>query len=121
MRGNKAYAIGKIQGTIKDFLKNNYYEAQYNNDVNGKLMTQKAYFLPSAWIIDAVNVDMKDNPHDWNIIPVSMDNGFTYCSDNAKDKSGIGTAVVRKMKNGKYVDTNNSSEDFTPKATPTVK
>lgn len=121
MRGNKAYAIGKIQGTIKGFLKNNYYEAQYNNDVNGKLMTQKAYFLPSAWIIDAVNVDMKDNPHDWNIIPVSMDNGFTYCSDNAKDKSGIGTAVVRKMKNGKYVDTNNSSEDFTPKATPTVK
>lgn len=121
MRGNKAYAIGKIQGTIKDFLKNNYYEAQYNNDVNGKLMTQKAYFLPSAWIIDAVNVDMKDNPHDWNIIPVSMDNGFTYCSDNAKDKSGIGTAVVRKMKNGKYVDTNNSSEDFTPKAKPTVK
>lgn len=121
MRGNKAYAIGKIQGTIKDFLKNNYYEAQYNNDVNGKLMTNKSYFLPSAWIIDAVNVDMKDNPHDWNIIPVSMDNGFTYCSDNAKDKSGIGTAVVRKMKNGKYVDTNNSSEDFTPKATPTVK
>lgn len=121
MRGNKAYAIGKIQGTIKDFLKNNYYEAQYNNDVNRKLMTQKAYFLPSAWIIDAVNVDMKDNPHDWNIIPVSMDNGFTYCSDNAKDKSGIGTAVVRKMKNGKYVDTNNSSEDFTPKAKPTVK
>lgn len=121
MRGNKAYAIGKIQGTIKDFLKNNYYEAQYNNDVNGKLMTQKAYFLPSAWIIDAVNVDMKDNPHDWNIIPVSMDDGFTYCSDNAKDKSGIGTAVVRKMKNGKYVDTNNSSEDFTPKAKPTVK
>lgn len=121
MRGNKAYAIGKIQGTIKDFLKNNYYEAQYNNDVNGKLMTQKAYFLPSAWIIDAVNVDMKDNPHDWNIIPVSMDNGFTYCNDNAKDKSGIGTAVVRKMKNGKYVDTNNSSEDFTPKAKPTVK
>lgn len=121
MRGNKAYAIGKIQGTIKDFLKNNYYEAQYNNDVNRKLMTQKAYFLPSAWIIDAVNVDMKDNPHDWNIIPVSMDNGFTYCNDNAKDKSGIGTAVVRKMKNGKYVDTNNSSEDFTPKAKPTVK
>lgn len=121
MRGNKAYAIGKIQGTIKDFLKNNYYEAQYNNDVNGKLMTNKSYFLPSAWIIDAVNVDMKDNPHDWNIIPVSMDNGFTYCSDNAKDKSGIGTAVVRKMKNGKYVDTNNSSEDFTPKAKPTVK
>lgn len=121
MRGNKAYAIGKIQGTIKDFLKNNYYEAQYNSEVNGKLMTNKSYFLPSAWIIDAVNVDMKDNPHDWNIIPVSMDNGFTYCSDNAKDKSGIGTAVVRKMKNGKYVDTNNSTNDFTPKAKPTVK
>lgn len=121
MKGNKAYAIGKIQGTIKDFLKNNNYDAQYNNDVNGKLMTQKAYFLPSAWIIDAVNVDIKDNPHDWNIIPVSMDKGFTYCNDNAKDKSGIGTAVVRKMKNGKYVDTNNSTEDFIPKAAPTMK
>lgn len=121
MKGNKAYAIGKIQGTIKDFLKNNNYDAQYNNNVNGKLMTQKAYFLPSAWIVDAVNVDIKDNPHDWNIIPVSMDKGFTYCNDNAKDKSGIGTAVVRKMKNGKYVDTNNSTEDFIPKAAPTMK
>lgn len=121
MKGNKAYAIGKIQGTIQDFLKNNNYDAQYNNNVNGKLMTQKAYFLPSAWIIDAVNVDIKDNPHDWNIIPVSMDKGFTYCNDNAKDKSGIGTAVVRKMKNGKYVDTNNSTEDFIPKAAPTMK
>lgn len=121
MKGNKAYAIGKIQGTIEDFLKNNNYDAQYNNNVNGKLMTQKAYFLPSAWIIDAVNVDIKDNPHDWNIIPVSMDKGFTYCNDNAKDKSGIATAVVRKMKNGKYVDTNNSTEDFIPKAAPTMK
>lgn len=121
MKGNKAYAIGKIQGTIEDFLKNNNYDAQYNNNVNGKLMTQKAYFLPLAWIIDAVNVDIKDNPHDWNIIPVSMDKGFTYCNDNAKDKSGIGTAVVRKMKNGKYVDTNNSTEDFIPKAAPTMK
>ena len=121
MKGNKAYAIGKIQGTIEDFLKNNNYDAQYNNNVNGKLMTQKAYFLPSAWIIDAVNVDIKDNPHDWNIIPVSMDKGFTYCNDNAKDKSGIGTAVVRKMKNGKYVDTNKSTEDFIPKAAPTMK
>lgn len=121
MKGNKAYAIGKIQGTIQDFLKNNNYDAQYNNDVNGKLMTQKAYFLPSAWIIDAVNVDIKDNPHDWNIIPVSMDKGFTYCNDNAKDKSGIGTAVVRKIMNGKYVDTNNSTEDFIPKAAPTMK
>lgn len=46
MKGNKAYAIGKIQGTIEDFLKNNNYDAQYNNNVNGKLMTQKAYFLP---------------------------------------------------------------------------
>lgn len=45
MKGNKAYAIGKIQGTIEDFLKNNNYDAQYNNNVNGKLMTQKAYFL----------------------------------------------------------------------------
>lgn len=121
MKGNKAYAIGKIQGTIQDFLKNNNYDAQYNNNVNGKLMTQKAYFLPSAWIIDAVNVDIKDNPHDWNIIPVSMDKGFTYCNDNAKDKSGIGTAVVRKIMNGKYVDTNNSTEDFIPKAAPTMK
>lgn len=48
MKGNKAYAIGKIQGTIEDFLKNNNYDAQYNNNVNGKLMTQKAYFLPSG-------------------------------------------------------------------------
>jgi hypothetical protein len=121
MSGVKAYAIAKIQGSKDDFLKNYKYAAQYHNEINGKLMTQQAYFVPSLWVIDAVNVDMKDNPHDWNIIPVSMDSGYTYCNDNKKDKSGIGTAVVRKKKNGKYVDTNNSTEDFIPKATPTVK
>lgn len=121
MQGNKAYAIGKIQGTKKAFLKHNYYEAQYHNEINGKLITQKAYFLPSSWIIDAVNIDMQDNPHDWNILPISMDKGYTYCIANTKDATGVGKAVVRKMQNGKYVDTNNSTEDFTPKATPTVK
>ena len=120
MHGNNAYAIAKIRGTKDDFLKNNTYDAQYHA-TNGKLMTTKAYFVPNAWIIDAVNLSYKDNDHQWRVMSILLDKGYTYCSDNKNDKSGIGTAVVRKVVNGKYADTNNSTEDFTPKATPTVK
>ncbi len=120
MHGNNAYAIAKIRGTKENFLKNNTYDAQYYA-VNGKLMTTNAYFIPNAWIIDAVNLSYKDNDHQWHVMSILLDKGYTYCSDNKNDKSGIGTAVVRKMANGKYADTNNSTEDFTPKATPTVK
>jgi hypothetical protein len=120
MHGNNAYAIAKIRGTKENFLKNNTYDAQYYA-VNGKLMTTNAYFIPNAWIIDAVNLSYKDNDHQWRVMSILLDKGYTYCSDNKNDKSGIGTAVVRKMANGKYADTNNSTEDFTPKATPTVK
>ena len=120
MHGNNAYAIAKIRGTKENFLKNNTYNAQYYA-VNGKLMTTNAYFIPNAWIIDAVNLSYKDNDHQWRVMSILLDKGYTYCSDNKNDKSGIGTAVVRKMANGKYADTNNSTEDFTPKATPTVK
>ena len=120
MHGNNAYAIAKIRGTKENFLKNNTYDAQYYA-VNGKLMTTNAYFIPNAWIIDAVNLSYKDNDHQWRVMSILLDKGYTYCSDNKNDKSGIGTAVVRKMANGKYADTNNSTEDFTPKTTPTVK
>lgn len=120
MHGNNAYAIAKIRGTKENFLKNNTYDAQYYA-VNGKLMTTNAYFIPNAWIIDAVNLSYKDNDHQWRVMSILLDKGYTYCSDNKNDKSGIGTAVVRKIANGKYADTNNSTEDFTPKATPTVK
>ncbi|WP_273412711.1 DUF4876 domain-containing protein [Prevotella aurantiaca] len=120
MHGNNAYAIAKIRGTKENFLKNNTYDAQYYA-VNGKLMTTNAYFIPNAWIIDAVNLSYKDNDHQWCVMSILLDKGYTYCSDNKNDKSGIGTAVVRKMVNGKYADTNNSTEDFTPKGTPTVK
>ena len=120
MHGNNAYAIAKIRGTKENFLKNNTYDAQYYA-FNGKLMTTNAYFIPNAWIIDAVNLSYKDNDHQWRVMSILLDKGYTYCSDNKNDKSGIGTAVVRKMANGKYADTNNSTEDFTPKATPTVK
>ena len=120
MHGNNAYAIAKIRGTKDDFLKNNTYDAEYYA-TNGKLMTTKAYFVPNAWIIDAVNLSYKDNDHQWRVMSILLDKGYTYCSDNKNDKSGIGTAVVRKVVNGKYAYTNNSTEDFTPKATPTVK
>ena len=62
MHGNNAYAIAKIRGTKENFLKNNTYDAQYYA-VNGKLMTTNAYFIPNAWIIDAVNLSYKDNDH----------------------------------------------------------
>lgn len=119
-QGTKAYAIGKSNISKEDFLKNNYYEAKYKNEYNGREMTERAYFLPTAWIIDAVNLDWKNNPHNWNLMPLSLDMGYTYCAEQRGDKKAYGTAVIRRIENGKFIDTNNSTNDFIPHATPSL-
>ena len=47
-----------------------------------------------------------------------MDAGYTYCGKSFNDNPW-GTCVKRKkLENGKLQDTNNSTNDFIPEATP---
>lgn len=120
--GTKSYAIAKIKGSKEDFLAKNFYRPYYMNNfvTPAKKMYEDAYMLPNSWIIDAVNLGMTKK-HEWYVISSVLDKGFASCAEDTKDTSRFGTAVIRKMEKGKYVDTNNSTDDFISKTTPSMK
>ncbi|MBO4844431.1 MAG: DUF4876 domain-containing protein [Bacteroidales bacterium] len=52
--------------------------------------------------------------------PDAFDSGWTYCGEFDGDTSRFGKSVLRKTADKKLVDTNNSTNDFTPNATPSL-
>lgn len=117
---NRSYAIAKMRGTAAEFVSQHYQETQYVA-ASGKQMVAQLVSVPNEWILDAVNLSIKDD-HDWSLLSPSLDAGFTYCLETFGDKTARGTAVVRKKgTDGKYIDTDNSTNDFTPRATPRMK
>ena len=119
--GVETYALGRIPVSKEAYMKDYQYDAVYTFKFKDfmKDMTKKGYLIPNSWIIDAVNLGMK-NEYKWNLVSPKLDAGFTYCLEALKDKTAYGTAVIRRMENGKYVDTNNSTNDFIPKTTPSL-
>lgn len=119
--GVDSYALARIPVSKETYMKDYQYDASYLFKFNNteKVMKTKGYLVPNSWIIDAVNLGMK-NGYKWNIISPKLDAGFTYCLEELHDETAYGTAVIRRMENGKYVDTNNSTNDFTPKTTPSL-
>lgn len=120
-RGSKAYAIARPTVGMDEFIAKYHYDytyvfsfGEYVFDMDGD-----AYRIPNDWIIDAVNCACHDE-WEWNVTSASLDAGFTYCAYTNSDKARYGKAVVRKKENGKWIDTNNSTNDFTPEATPTL-
>ena len=73
--------------------------------------------MPNAWIIDAVNLAVP-TVYEWNIISARLDKGFTYCGNVDFDEARYNKAVVRKRNENGWIDTNNSTNDFTPNAVP---
>ncbi|MGP1590242.1 MAG: DUF4876 domain-containing protein [Prevotella sp.] len=120
-RGVETYALARIPVSKEAYMKDYQYDAVYTFKFKDfmKDMTKKGYLIPNSWIIDAVNLGIK-NKYEWNLVSPKIDAGFTYCFEEFDDKTAYGTAVIRRMENGKYVDTNNSTNDFTPKTTPSL-
>ena len=122
-RGSETFALARMQGTKEDFLRDNKYTATYLfvfGDFS-KEMTTDTYKVPNAWIVDAVNCSPRDE-FEWLVIDSSLDAGWTWCAENNSDAKRFNTAVVRKTAAGgtKLQDTNNSTNDFTPHATPSL-
>ncbi|MBP5704128.1 MAG: DUF4876 domain-containing protein, partial [Paludibacteraceae bacterium] len=46
--------------------------------------------------------------------------GWAHCGTTTSDKTRYGKSVVRKKNGNKWVDTNNSTEDFESEAKPTL-
>ena len=123
-QGLKAYAIARLQVDKETFLKDYTYDYDY---INSNIpMSRSTYKVPNSWIIDAVNLSNKAQ-HVWNVVDASLDMGFTYCGEIASDKSRYDKSVRRKVLSttfdGRKIlkDTNNSTEDFEARATPSLK
>lgn len=126
--GSSAIAIGKMPITKEKFLADYKYDYTYVFVFKGKSYDRKgsAYRFPNEWIIDAVNLGMSQG-FEWIVTDPSLDSGYTGWSQKYGDKSAYGFAARRKVlstnaEGRTYLkDTNNSTEDFDGKVTPSLK
>lgn len=117
--GQYTYALADLQGlTAEELAKKYSYPYEEVTIVEGmdpmKMPGEPALQIPNEWILDAVNLSMKD---DFQWLPVSekLDAGYASVAPAFNDDTRYGKKVVRKLlAEGSKVlkDTNNSSEDF---------
>lgn len=125
-QGNRAYAIGRLpQGVSKDdYIANYTYDFTYVMQNGTVSKPQSKYRFPNDWVIDAMNVGAT-NEWQWNVTSSLLDMGHTYIGENNTIAENIGKCIMRKTayKDGErdvLQDTNNSTVDFTPAATPSL-
>lgn len=128
-RGFTSFALARIpKGMTKDeYLKNFIYEYDYTMYLpQGTFpMHQNCYKMPNSWIIDGVNCSVEAK-RVWNILPPSVDAGWTHVGYIDKDKTRYFRSIRRKLL---YLnadgtmhlkDTNNSTEDFNTECIPSM-
>lgn len=123
----RAIGIARLGDAADNFLTDNIYNATYEVVIPSTgavhTMTKDAYFIPNTSVIDVVNISTKDN-YQWNVTSPALDCGYTWFSSNSSDKTSYFHSVRRKMLylnddgNPVLKDTNNSSDDFNARVTP---
>lgn len=97
-----------------------YYYIYHSPNGSDYEMPIKGYFVPNEWVLDAVNTGGRNT---FGMPPwgTSLDAGYTWCGTEDSDPDRFNKSVIRKTgADGKLVDTNNSSNDFTPNTTPSL-
>lgn len=132
-RGYESYAIvlPPLDENAESIVTNHHWSGtrvwDWTSPYNGQtyhfeydIADDDAFLIPAEWVLDAVNCTTEDtfyrNP--WG---AAFDAGWTHAGDFDGDLSRFGKSVRRDSVNGKLVDTNNSTNDFIPNATPTLK
>lgn len=126
-RGFRSYAIARIPLPKEQYLVDYLYTYKYviSLPTGDYPMERKTYRLPNKWILDGVNCSVEAK-YLWNILPPTIDAGWTHCGTIDAQKDRYFHSVRRKVKEilpGKGVillDTNNSTEDFNPFVTPSI-
>jgi len=121
-RGFKSYAIAKMKTDKDTWLKDYAYTAEYVFTFNEYSfpMSTDTYRVPNDWILDAVNLCV-ESEFQWIVTSSALDVGWTYCGKVDKDPERYNKAVIRKQDaNGKYIDTNNSTNDFNAEVKPSM-
>lgn len=125
-RGFEGYIISlPPYGVTKDsFLESYKWEGNYiNHSLAGdfEMSISKAYKIPNSWVLDGVNLAIEEN-FQYTSWDESIDAGWTHCGKIDKDPERYGKSVLRKRgDDGKLIDTDNSTNDFTPDSTPSLK
>ncbi len=118
-RGFNSMAIAKMKTSKEDWLQNYVYDATYLftfGDFSREMTKSGIYKVPNEWILDGVNLSV-ESVREWNVLDASIDAGWTYCGKVDRDETRFNKSVIRKQDaNGKYIDTNNSTNDFIPEA-----
>ena len=114
-RGWKGWLIMKADKPMPDFLAEHLKNAVYPNGSSTKI-----YVIPSHYILDGIISAPPSGPL-CRPLPASIDAGYTYCSKNNIAKT-IRRKVARK-EGERFIlqDTNNSTADFIPDATPSPR
>ena len=128
-RGFTSFALARIpknttkEQYLKDYLYTYYYTMYLPQGTFP--MKQTAYKIPNAWIVDGVNCSVQSSRL-WNILPPSVDAGWTHVGQVDHDKTRYFRSIRRKLQfvDGKGImhlqDTNNSTEDFNTECIPSV-
>lgn len=120
-RSFKSYAIARPTVDAETFIQKYKYVYTYKYTFGEYSfdMDDEGFKIPNDWIIDGVNLSVADS-WQWNVLSPSIDAGWTHCGSVDRDQNRYGKAVVRKKENGKWIDTNNSTNDFNADAKPSL-
>lgn len=125
-QSQRAFGIARLGVNGEKFLEDYAYTATYElvTAAGSFAMTKKdCYKLPNEWVLDVVNVAPRDN-YAWNVTSPALDCGWSYVGQNSADKTRFFKSMRRKMLylneagNPVLKDTNNSTEDFNARVTP---
>jgi len=125
-QASRAFGIARLGVDGDRFLEDYAYTATYElvTAAGSFSMTKKdCYRLPNEWVLDVVNVAPRDN-YVWNVTSPALDCGWSYVGQNSADKTRFFKSMRRKMLylneagNPVLKDTNNSTEDFNARVTP---
>ncbi len=120
-RGFKSYALARPTVDAATFMSEYKYTYTWVFSFGEYVfdMDDEGFKVPNSWIVDAVNLSVASD-YQWIVTSPSLDAGWTHCGSVDQDKTRYGKAVVRKRESGKWIDTNNSTNDFEADAVPTL-
>ena len=126
-RGFRSYALARIPMDRETYMANYVYTYTYEIVVPAGTFPkqQTAHKIPNEWIVDGVNCSVQAE-WEWNLLPATLDAGWTHCGTINHDATRYFKSVRRKLlyldEDGKRVlkDTDNSSDDFNAECVPSV-
>ncbi len=127
-RGYESYALVVLPDDVTEesFMADNAFTGTRSFWMDGEALVKGSdylagsYLIPNVWVVDGINCGVEEeygNP----AFNATIDAGYTGCGTVDKDPERFGKSAIRKSADGKLVDTNNSTNDFTRDATPSLK